>query len=666
MKKTFEEHPLSRNPIEGSLEIEIPQLDLANKSIAIFTIGPVQSFIAAAKKVKELWAGSYLLSFLAWKGLEVVIQRAGEDRIIFPLVKEQPFYKRFICNNYHVENIELATIPNRFMALLDQDYAKVILEECEERVKEELLEITSLRKENRKNKLIERQINELLEIYWICLPLKSSYEEERERFFNYKGLEDQKISSVPNSLYGLATTFAEELLGSRKALRNFTHVKEEGVKCFICGERGAIVYGAEKKKICGICDLKRDFSHFFHERISKSNHSVRHYQPIVEIASMDYKEALVENLRGSPQVLKELVSLFKEEIIAEDPELDYPPLRWVDYSSLEKELLRYKGDVFDLEGNAFPQKSRSYALLKKINQDYSLRLNKYYALLYLDGDDMGQWVSGDKTGTISPEIHSMISKSLTDYSLRSVKKIVEGDGRKGWIVYAGGDDLVAFVNLSDLFSIIRELRAYFSGHVKNGDVNFQHREGILDLDGEQILTLGYKATLSLGVCIAHYKEPLNLVTRKAQAMEKLAKKVVMNSQQKDALALGLLKHSGEIREAVVKWHYDQYDTIKDGLEPMVKLVREEKISRSFVYQLKEGLELLEGREFLPLVEAEVERLVVKRKCQENDYQEVERVVKGLLTVYQNPYWLTIRREVNTVQNFIALLEILFFLGKRGE
>jgi CRISPR-associated protein Cmr2 len=37
------------------------------------------------------------------------------------------------------------------------------------------------------------------------------------------------------------------------------------------------------------------------------------------------------------------------------------------------------------------------------------------------------------------------------------------------IVYAGGDDVLAFINLKILFEVIRKLRAAFSGHIKVED-----------------------------------------------------------------------------------------------------------------------------------------------------------------------------------------------------
>src|SRR6185437_4355159 len=47
-------------------------------------LGPVQDFIAAARKASDLWAGSHLLSTLAWQAMKVVCERLGPDAVLFP------------------------------------------------------------------------------------------------------------------------------------------------------------------------------------------------------------------------------------------------------------------------------------------------------------------------------------------------------------------------------------------------------------------------------------------------------------------------------------------------------------------------------------------------------------------------------------------------------
>lgn len=50
---------------------------LPKPAFLLFSLGPVQSFIATARKTQDLWAGSYLLSFLSWQAMKVVCESMG-------------------------------------------------------------------------------------------------------------------------------------------------------------------------------------------------------------------------------------------------------------------------------------------------------------------------------------------------------------------------------------------------------------------------------------------------------------------------------------------------------------------------------------------------------------------------------------------------------------
>ena len=49
-----------------------------------FSLGPVQTFIAAARTIRDLWAGSYLLSWLTFQAMRPLLDEVGPSA--FPLV----------------------------------------------------------------------------------------------------------------------------------------------------------------------------------------------------------------------------------------------------------------------------------------------------------------------------------------------------------------------------------------------------------------------------------------------------------------------------------------------------------------------------------------------------------------------------------------------------
>ena len=57
-----------------------------------FQLGPVQDFIAAARSTRDLWSGSYLLSWLMATGLAALANEIGPDAVIFPNLYGQPLF----------------------------------------------------------------------------------------------------------------------------------------------------------------------------------------------------------------------------------------------------------------------------------------------------------------------------------------------------------------------------------------------------------------------------------------------------------------------------------------------------------------------------------------------------------------------------------------------
>ncbi|MBW1972998.1 MAG: hypothetical protein JRI44_09245, partial [Deltaproteobacteria bacterium] len=56
----------------------------------IFSLAPVQGYIAEARKTKDLWIGSMVLSYLSWLGMKVIATDLGPDHIIYPSLRNQP------------------------------------------------------------------------------------------------------------------------------------------------------------------------------------------------------------------------------------------------------------------------------------------------------------------------------------------------------------------------------------------------------------------------------------------------------------------------------------------------------------------------------------------------------------------------------------------------
>ena len=55
-------------------------------------IGPVQDFIAQARSTRDLWSGSYLLSWLMATGVKTLSAEIGPEAVVFPNLRGQPVF----------------------------------------------------------------------------------------------------------------------------------------------------------------------------------------------------------------------------------------------------------------------------------------------------------------------------------------------------------------------------------------------------------------------------------------------------------------------------------------------------------------------------------------------------------------------------------------------
>jgi len=60
---------------------------------------------------------------------------------------------------------------------------------------------------------------------------------------------------------------------------------------------------------------------------------------------------------------------------------------------------------------------------------------------------------------VSPAIHAAISEALGDFAIYGVAKIIKDHG--GCLVYAGGDDVCAFLPVSQAVAAAKEIRDYY-------------------------------------------------------------------------------------------------------------------------------------------------------------------------------------------------------------
>lgn len=380
---------------------------MTNRHVVIFTIGPVQSFIASARRTEDLWSGSYILSYLAREAMKALYQMDLKSEMVFPKVSKEEL------NKPDVKNFHIASIPNRFTVIVEgspeQVYAR--LKEVEQSVRniftdfcfqaiDEVFNSLSDEEKEKLRQLTDQQIRSFLEIYWVIEPYENeSFSEARER--------------------------AEKRLGALKNEKTFEYIPQTSFVCTVCKEREALCldgihstdpYGVIKQKL-----LKTWSRRSYEYRQSEE-------QQIGKIKNSEFLCGICLGKRAARPYFEE---------------------------------------KFKQAGAKF----QSFPSVLHIGH------GNYYAIIMMDGDNMGKLFSGDKE-----HAYSEVSEKLARFAQQHVPHIVEK--HNGKLVYAGGDDVLAFVPVDKALIIAEDLRFAFS-------------------DPEQ--GIGDGATASFGIVIGHKK-----------------------------------------------------------------------------------------------------------------------------------------------------------------
>lgn len=789
---------------------------LPKPAFFLFAIGPVQEFIATARKTQDLWAGSYLLSYLSWSAMKVVAEEFGPDSLIFPDLCRQPFADKWLIDekglnlekpNIGREKLSSPTLPNRFLAIVPSDSVKAIAEKAKGRVHESFRSACHAVKEAMETKLDiksdewehiwSRQTDDFIETYWAVTTFENvknltGFITEYKQLMGVtdkwefdKLLKAYEKGFEPNigTAYGQIYKLTEKAIGSRKAVRDFNQQDEPNHKCTLCGVREPVhpgmyngqscteEFGAlrdfwqkkvmtnfpqirKSERLCGVCATKRfSAAHFFRDKLDFKISNA--FPSVSMVATASFKEKIIKKL-GNPELytkVNEFISHIGELFKNNEDRMKGESLRMVygmcfneDTVSINnRELAR---SIASMEGDWLYEDSFRDSLKEEIinfSEEFlgiirkSLREliktakrlgidppSKYYAVLLMDGDNMGKWLSGDKEFApkigevlhpivrntlendinwqeimkherpLNPSLHLATSKALRDFSLHVAREIVEKD-HLGKLVYAGGDDVLAFVSLKDLPEVMRKLRAYFSGSLVADDatnkvaIDFKDGRGFIPVDeadepinvgsGKPIrghmLSMGAKATASMGVVIAHHNSNLSQVLDDVRHCEKEAKKL----PDKNAFSIALAKRSGGTEYITAKWFYDNNPHFENraqgGIFETIPLLRawadafyNDYMSPKMVYTFRTetiGLENLEEKDAekkLPAKAIELELLRIakrqwnKKKEKEFNEQAVKDLVGGIMNLH-----VAGGLSLDEISKFLSLAA---FLGREGN
>lgn len=493
-----------------------------------FTLGPVQGFVARARRTRDLYAGSFLLSYLAGRAMYAVIRAKGE--IIFPAVYDgnkqisDPLLKAIMTVAEGKGTVEpvpvIGTLPNRFKADVpdgfDPDCCFLAVREAWRHIagvvwEKFVGEVAGQGKGVRE--IWERQVDGFWEINWAV----GGENNLLDRRKNWR-------SHVPTVEAGDKCT----VMGSLQELSGFTRAREREGQDAFWWKLGQNLPGLELRddeRLCAVSLIKRLYPLAAEEAIGWA--LPRHYPSTSYMAAVhwiartieqkpDWAEKFAEQAKrcgsGAGKMNREYSASIK--CIAEA----------VDKQPRAADLARLDGNCFydsTLENDRLWQENIAGCRkeLRELLKECKEKPAPFYALLLMDGDELGALLR-DNDGV-------QVSRSLAEFSLQ-VKDIVEA--HNGITVYAGGDDVLALLPLEDALAAAVALRRTYKNAFKKAGME--------------------KATISGAIIYAHHHAPLKSVLAE---LHDLLDKVAKDKTGRDSLAVCVWKGAGPVLTWSAPW-----------------------------------------------------------------------------------------------------------------
>lgn len=574
-----------------------------------FTLGPVQSFVAQARRTRDFWAGSFILSWLSAVAVQEVIKQCEDpDAILFPK-PESNFMKALNGEFKGRKNApRQGSIPNRFKAKVDgatfnpngvekavDDAWKALAD----LVYDKDFEYLALEDKPCKVKW-NLQIEGCWEISWSYSPVandgvtvvrETPVLDQRKHWRSYTAPDQpgvkcmmmdgwQELSGAPTPYYKADGHSGEKWLDAFwEPLRASQHQMKTDIR--------------KNEYLCAIAFVKRRFSrHFKHLSVSfpsgwnASGWVVDDGRPSVTyMAAANWWAETLQQANTSESVKACVTNFYNaaSDVGAHGEwESSIKCIDDVDVFS-EKPFRALDGDLFFESVLENPRRyetpeeldkgQKALRALKELNRETIIgSATPFYAVLMMDGDGLGiQMQEIAKQADIAQGLQTFTNE---------VPNVVKDNS--GFLVYAGGDDVLAVLPMDNAMACALAVRECYEKAFE------KYREK------------GIRTSISAAIEYAHIRMPLMKILKDAhQLLDGVAK----DKAGRDALAARVWKPGGGI---ALEWS-QSWDVACDGqgeekhlvLDRLAKKFRkyerqydpQGQYSNKFFYKIRDCLEL---------------------------------------------------------------------------
>ncbi|NOX55805.1 MAG: type III-B CRISPR-associated protein Cas10/Cmr2 [Planctomycetes bacterium] len=536
-----------------------------NWYLLALSIGPVQEFIAAARRTRDLWFGSFMLSELSKAAAKAIADRVGIDCLIFPAAEDATDLEATPHGEeprFTVANIILAQVP-------DNPLPESLLQEAKHAVAKRW---RSFAEEARaaagdivRDELWRGQVDDVVEVYAAWLP----FEPESEHA--YKNARKRLM----------------RLLEGRKRCRDFAQPEPEAnrrarlPKSSLDGRRETVLIDLREGHASD--DLRR-FA-FRKLRLQEGEqldvvgltkrlaHGARPYPSVARIAADPWLRRIARCAEQDTRVaeafdaLKQACEKLGTDIIRCIDPSRFPAYRDFPFEGTAVYRTRYASlaDESQVNRERLERLARAVRKLSDPPDCGGLGFgapSPYVAILVADGDHMGRLIAEMSTA----EEHRAFSQRLAQFAAR-VRQIVAD--HNGACIYAGGDDVLALLPVDKCLRCARKLRDDFQ-------VSLQQFGN---------------PTFSVGVAIGHFLEPLEDLRAYGRAAEQRAKGPTPGvaergiHAQRNGLAVFVHPRSGVAFGIREQWQAGQ-ESIDERLQHWAELFSSHALPHKFPYDLR--------------------------------------------------------------------------------
>lgn len=593
--------------------------------LMLFSIGPVQEFIAQARKTRDLWFGSHVLSEISKEAAQTLVQHYRAT-MIFP----------YLTPEMLDEKLDHLKVANKVVAVVQHDNPREVAYRTRQAVARKWLTYADAAKEQIKEYVItpmwDRQVKDFIELYAVWYELKE------------------------DDFYADVLVQSEQLMSARKTLRDFKPNEPADlfgdIKSSLDGGRESVLrtqthsgyrkLGIKRNEYLDAISLVKRLSHKVKSEESK------HFSSVCEVAFRQF----TSELASDPKRLKKAESYFLEvKSILSSTGIEVSEL-----TSLESSYDFFYPNRIEEKLVELPLQGDNDGLLdEQVYSELTDRISEllstiqvtptpYYALLVGDGDRMGQCLRGMK----QIEEHQQFTRELSAFATK-VDEIVQQD-YSGQMIYSGGDDVMAVLPIHHCLQAARKIQQAFverMGQAVSGDLP--------------------RPTFSIGIAIVHMVEPMEEALQLARNSEKLAK------ERRNEIAIHFKKRSGS-DELKISLPFDG-DPVQDILQ-FQELFREGYLSSSFAYELRKlhleyhGLmlkaEALTGSNLQDIIEQELRRVLLKKKPSHVSaevttgyvYEQILNIFKGAPTDEPEQTASVVRRLNRLAEQCILALTLV--------